>query len=104
MRRRTACSKSHARLRKTPLRAQDPSNGQLSSGYPGRQYRAVFRCEECGAGSRDFAAGWSAFYVSDPDAETDDERVLLTYCRACLTREFGGILHWLPRVRVARAG
>ena len=64
----------------------------------------MFRCEECSAGSHEFSAGWSAFYVSDPDSETDDERVLLTYCSACLTREFGDILHWLADVRAARAG
>jgi hypothetical protein len=69
---------------------------------PGRQYRPVFRCEECGDTSREFSAGWSAFYVGDPDSETD-ERVLLIYCAACLTREFGGILHWLAEVQVAGA-
>jgi hypothetical protein len=61
----------------------------------------VFRCEECGASSQEFSSGWSAFYVSDPDTETD-ERELLTYCAACLEREFGGILHWLADVRLAR--
>jgi hypothetical protein len=75
----------------------------LSSGGPGRQYRPVFLCEECGASSEQFSAGWSAFYVSDPDRETD-ERVLLIYCASCLTREFGGILRWLTDVRVAPAG
>ena len=62
----------------------------------------MFQCEECGDTSPEFSAGWSAFYVGDPDAETD-ERVLLTYCAACLTREFGGILRWLAEVRLTRA-
>jgi hypothetical protein len=62
----------------------------------------VFRCEECGTRSNEFTAGWSAFYVGDPEGESEQE-VLLTYCAACLTREFGGILHWLADVRLARS-
>jgi len=59
----------------------------------------VFRCEECGVTSPEFSAGWSAFYVGDPDAEADD-RVVLTYCATCLTREFGGVLHWVADLQV----
>lgn len=58
-------------------------------------------CEECGCTSASFDLGWSAFYVTDPDEESD--ATLVTYCADCLTREFSGLLRWLTSARRRRA-
>jgi hypothetical protein len=65
-------------------------------------HHAVLRCEECRREAADFVAGWSAFYVSDPEADGSD-KALVVYCSSCLTREFGGLLRWLQRTGAARA-
>jgi hypothetical protein len=61
----------------------------------------VLQCEECGERSPNFVAGWSAFYVSDPEA-ADDPPTLVVYCSSCLAREFEGVLRWLSRAGLSR--
>jgi hypothetical protein len=53
----------------------------------------VLACTECGATADTFELGWSVFRVEDPDCPGSS--LLVTYCAACLAREFGGLLRWL---------
>ena len=70
----------------------------------------MLRCVECNAASsprpevephqavqKDL--GWLTFSVADPDEKA--ERFVVTYCSACLAREFGGVLCKLPSLRSA---
>ena len=53
----------------------------------------MLKCIECGAVATEFETGWSALHVIDPDE--GGEPLLVIYCAECLTREFGGLWHWL---------